>query len=115
MSDELKAVLSKADYEAVVEFKRKLSSELGDALIEIKIFGSKVKKQDNLYSDLDIMIILDQVDSHNKDLVFDIVVDINLKFDVVISPIIYSYPEFTNELFKETYFYKATQNEGIRI
>lgn len=115
MRDELKAVLSKTDYEAVVEFKRKLSSKLGDALIEIKIFGSKVKKQDNLYSDLDIMIILDQVDSQNKDLVFDIAVDINLKFDVVISPIIYSYPEFTNDLFKETYFYKATQNEGIRI
>jgi len=112
---DLKAILSNTDYEAVVEFKRKLSSKLGDALIEIKIFGSKVKKQDNLYSDLDIIIILDQVDSQHKDLVFDVAVDINLKFDVVISPIIYSNTEYTNDLFKETYFYKTTHNEGIKI
>jgi uncharacterized protein len=115
MCDDLKSVLSKTDYEAVVEFKRKLAGQLGDALMELKVFGSKVKKKDTLYSDLDIIIILDQVDSKHKDIVFDAAVDVNLKYDVVISPIIYSSTEYSNDLFKETYFYKTTQSEGIRI
>ena len=115
MRNDLKSILSKTDYEAVVEFKRKLTGKLGDSLMELKVFGSKVNKLDSLYSDVDIIIILNQVDNQHKDLVFDAAVDINLKYDVVISPIIYSYAEYNNDLFKKTFFYKTTQNEGIKL
>jgi uncharacterized protein len=115
MRNDLKSILSKTDYEAVVEFKKKLTGNLGDSLMELKVFGSKVNKQDSIYSDLDIIIILNQVDNQHKDIVFDAAVDVNLKYDVVISPIVYSYAEYNNDLFKETCFYKATQNEGIKL
>ncbi len=113
MHSDLITLLSKVDYEAVIEFKKKLAGQLGDSLLDLKIFGSKVTKLDSIYSDLDIIIILNQVDNQHKDVVFDAAVDINLKYDVVISPIIYSFSEYNNDLFKETYFYKTTQNEGI--
>lgn len=115
MSSDLKSILSKTDYEAVSEFKKKLSEILGDSLLELKVFGSKITNLDSIYSDLDIIIILNQVDNHNKDAIFDAAVDVNLKYDVVISPIIYSYSDYNKDILKETYFYKTTKTEGILL
>jgi len=110
-----KSVLSKNEQKAVTEFKTNIANKIGSSLIEIKLFGSKATGHSTTYSDLDLLVILSEVTTDLKDFIYDVAVDINLKYDVVISPVIYSKHLYQSDYLKDTYFYKATAQDGISI
>jgi len=110
-----KSALSKNEQNAVTEFKANLVNKIGSSLIEIKLFGSKATDSSTTYSDLDLLVILSEVTTDLKELIYDVAVDINLKYDVVISPVIYSKHLYQSDYLKDTYFYKATVQDGISI
>ena len=110
-----RSALSKNEQNAVTEFKTHIINNIGSSLIEIKLFGSKATGQSTTYSDLDLLVILSEVTTDLKDFIYDVAVDINLKYDVVISPVIYSKHLYQSDYLKDTYFYKATVQNGISI
>ena len=111
----LKNLLLEKEHNAVTEFKSTLTNKLGKSLLEIKLFGSKAAGYSTPHSDLDLLVIVSEVTVDIKDLIYDVAVEMNLKYDVVISPIIYSKSTFDNDYLKHTYFYKATEQDGISI
>ncbi len=111
----IKTALSRNEQDAVTEFKANLINKVGSYLIEIKLFGSKATGYSTTYSDLDLLVILSEVTTDLKELIYDVAVDINLKYDVVISPVIYSKHLYQSDYLKDTYFYKATVQDGINI
>lgn len=111
----LNQFVSKKDQDAISNFSKMIRYNLGSKLVEIRLFGSKVKSMDSSYSDIDILIIAKEVTEELKDLIFETAVDVNLTYDVVISPLIYTTKEYHNIFIQDTYFYKATQNEGVLI
>ncbi len=112
---QMKAALTSNDRAAVNEFKEILLNKLDSSLLEMKLFGSKVKGYSTPHSDLDILIVVTKVGKDIKDKIFDAAVDINLKYEVVISPSIYTREDFYNTRMKNTYFYIATHDEGISL
>jgi len=111
----LNSMLSKKERNAVTEFKDILTNKIGSSLLEIILFGSKATGYSTPYSDLDLLVILSEVTADHKEIIYDVAVDVNLKYDVVISPVIYSQQLYYSNNLKDTYFYKATALEGISI
>jgi len=111
----LNSMLSKKERNAVTEFKDTLASKVGNSLLEIILFGSKATGYSTPYSDLDLLVILSEVTVAYKEIIYDVAVDVNLKYDVVISPVIYSQQIYYSNYLKDTCFYKTTVLEGISI
>ena len=76
---------------ALDELIQSLRKKFGNRLMRIKLFGSKMRGDFDNASDIDLFLIFNsKVDWRFKDLVYDIIFEINLKYDVFISTRIYS-------------------------
>ncbi|MBC7341482.1 MAG: nucleotidyltransferase domain-containing protein [Clostridia bacterium] len=100
---------------AIQEFCYLLRKRLGPKVIETRLFGSVARGTFTPQSDIDILVIVQDNDKAYREVIIDLAVDINLQYDVVISPIIMSVESFSRPLFQETYFYKSIQEEGISL
>lgn len=111
-----KLPLSKNDRQAVEEFVQRAKMEFLDEIREIKLFGSKIRKgASTTESDIDVLIIVkDNKDSIN-DKVIDIAFEVNLKYDVYISPRILPESVFKNLLWRTTPFIQNLEKEAIAV
>ncbi|OIQ12638.1 nucleotidyltransferase family protein [Neomoorella thermoacetica] len=100
---------------AIKEFSTLLKKQLGPKLLDTRLFGSVARGTFTPESDIDILVIIQDENKITRDTIIETAVDINLKYDVVISPVIISAERFSRPLFQETYFYKSIQKEGIPL
>ncbi len=105
--------LSKSEQDALLELKKHLLDKYN--LVEIKLFGSKVRGDADKESDIDVLIVLKEVNNTIEDEIFDICFEIDLKYDVVLSAIVYSKAEFNDSLNRVTPFYKSIEKEGVPL
>jgi len=82
-------------------------------LIEYRVFGSKARGDDSLYSDIDVMVEIKGLTSLIKSEILDMVFEINLRYDVFISPTLFSWKEIVEGPMVESPIYKAIMKEGI--
>ena len=78
--------LNDKDRKAVSEFLARVRGSLGEQIFEARIFGSKVRGEAEPDSDIDIALIIDDASMITRQTIFDIAFEVNLKFDVYISP-----------------------------
>lgn len=100
---------------AIREFCYQLRKRLGAKLLETRLFGSVARGTFTPQSDIDILVIVQDDEKASREVIIDLAVDINLQYDVVISPVVMSAERFSRPLFQETYFYKSIQEEGISL
>lgn len=67
----------------------------------IYLFGSRVNTPNNIQSDIDLCIVIDN--NSDEDLVYESIVDLIQQEKVLIHPIIYSKAEFENKIKIRTY------------
>ncbi len=82
-------------------------------LLEVRVFGSVARGTATSESDIDILIILKHKNFDVRDLIIEIALDLNLKYDVVLSPIIMTEEHYGNPLFQETAFFRNLKQEGV--
>lgn len=100
---------------ALKNFKNFLKQILGAQLIELKLFGSKARGDDQPNSDLDVLIIVATDDWHIRDKVYDVATDVLLQMDVCISPKVISESKFV-QLCKEcTSFVHNVSKDAITV
>ena len=100
---------------ALKQFKADLEQTLGGQLIELKLFGSKARGDDQPDSDIDVLVIVATDDSHIRESVYNIATDILLQTDLCISPKIISKDKF-NQLCKEnTSFIRNVSRDAITV
>jgi predicted nucleotidyltransferase len=90
-----------------------LKERLGSRISFFRVFGSKIKGTAELYSDIDIFILLDYIDKQTKEFIFQAAYEANLSFNVVISPIIYEKSTFLRPAIQNSPFIKNVMKEGI--
>lgn len=100
---------------AIREFSLLLHKKIGADLVEIRVFGSKVRGEDSSESDIDILIILKQSDKKKRDVIADISFEVGLKYDLFLSTVVYEQDVFYSPLSQETLFYRNVQKEGVLI
>lgn len=113
--EEAKGFMSDRVDKAIKEFCELVRQELGANLLGLRLFGSVARGTATPESDIDVLVLVQREDSAAREAVIKVAVDINLKHDVVMSPVIMSFERYSMPLFRETHFYKSLQEEGISL
>ena len=112
MPNEIKDILN--------EYVKGLFKIIGKPLNKVILYGSYAKGDQNLdgeISDIDIMILVNEDDENIKDIqnkVLDYSYDFDLKYNILLSPIVESIENY-NKRAKYITFYKKIQTEGVLL
>lgn len=109
--------LSHTDTEALDAFTWRVRAELGDRLIELRVFGSKARGDATSESDIDVLVVVPTgLDRRRlQDEVTDLAFDVNLAHDVYISPRVVTEDALNDEVELRGSFLGAALREGIRL
>lgn len=84
-------------------------------VIDLRVFGSKVRGEETPESDIDVMIELDECNSDTELQIYDLVFEINLQNDTFISTIIFNKKEIEEGPMSESPIYKVILKEGVPV
>jgi uncharacterized protein len=99
------------------EIMDKYREILKDKIVEIILFGSYARKNQEEYSDVDIMVLVDDTDENIRNVeneFGDFNHELLLKYEVFVSPILVSFAQF-KEYRDILPFFMNADKEGIRI
>ena len=71
---------------AVLEFLDLLQRHHPDRVLKTMLFGSKARGDSRQWSDIDILIVVDQDDWRLSHAISNVAADVSLKYDVLIGP-----------------------------
>jgi len=89
----------------------------GENLNDIILYGSYARNDNTSESDIDIMILVDEEDQYLRkyeDQLTDIMVDLSLEYEVVVSLYAQAMKEYTKQV-QVVPFLKNIQREGIKV
>ncbi len=111
----MKSYLKKNERQAVTEFIKRIRLQLGDNLLIARLFGSKVRGDFTDESDIDVLLILQELNSAIIDKIVDALIELQLEYDANISPVIYSAYEYQVNAELGSPFVKNVEQEGILL
>lgn len=101
--------------EAILEFAKRLKQKFNSIVQNIILFGSKVRNKNEINSDIDILIVVDNLSWEIKKAISEMASEENIKYDVLISTIRYDVKTWEDPVIKASPFGKAVREEGISL
>jgi predicted nucleotidyltransferase len=105
--------ISQNEKKALKELRTKLEKRYN--LVDFKLYGSKARGTDLLSSDLDVMIELEDLSPAIESEIDDLIFDINLHYDCLITALFFSRAEIDTGSLSESPIYKKIMYEGIGV
>jgi len=84
-------------------------------LVDTKVFGSKARGTDSPESDLDVMIVLEDLSPAIESEIDDLIFEINLEYSCLITALFFSREELERGPLTESPVYKKILQEGIPL
>jgi predicted nucleotidyltransferase len=107
--------LNQKEERAVKEFVSAIKQKLKDHILRTTIFGSKVRGDYSLDSDIDILIVLNERSKDLIDSLYENLLDIELEYDSKISLTIFSRAEYQQNIEAHTPFMESLASEGVTL
>lgn len=107
--------LTAKEKEVIEEFVVCLKKTLGNSLLMVKLFGSRVREDFSGESDIDILLVVKEHNIKIQKKIFDILFEIDPYYDFKISPVIYSEFEYKKNEEMESPFVENVRKEGISL
>jgi uncharacterized protein len=101
------------DYKIAREFKKRLADAV--EIVDLRVYGSKARGDDDEYSDLDVFIEVVRLDRKTRDLISEIAWQTSLENSIVISPLVFSVDEIQNSPLRASPILLNIREEGIRV
>lgn len=101
------------ELQALNDLKQSLNHDF--QLVDLRLYGSKVRGTAKSDSDIDVMIELEELTPAFSDKVFDMVFDINLRHGVFISAVLFGRKELEEGPMSASPIYKAIERDGVRL
>ncbi len=107
--------LQKNDRLALREFADGVRGFMGENSIGVYLFGSKMTGDDTPTSDIDVLVLVESASNEIRDKVFDVAFEVNLKYDVYISPRVISRDVFEHPVWRITPFIKGLTTKRMTV
>jgi len=111
----LREHLSSDEIKAVEGFDKRLLSEFGQDVLDVRVFGSKARGEAGPDSDLDILVLVRRSDYAVKHAILWLASEVSLDFDVLLSPRVVPLMAWQQMAQADTLFYRTVRNEGISL
>ncbi len=105
--------LNKTERKVISSFVKELRDKLGNEIVTIRLFGSKVKGDFQEDSDIDIFILVKKKTAEIEDTIAEIEVDYDIKYGLFLSPVLYSLFEYKKNKELGSFFFENVEKEGI--
>lgn len=105
--------LNPNEKKAITSFVKALKEKLGNEILTIRLFGSKVRGDFKEDSDIDIFILVKERTQKVSDILSEIEVDWDIKYNVPISTVLYSLYEYQKNKELKSFFFENVEKEGI--
>ena len=102
---------------ATGEFVRRLRRDLPANVVDLRLFGSEARGQASPESDIDVLVVV-QPDAERVALetrIVDIAFDVNLEFNVFISPSVVTPAILDHPVWRESPFIETVLREGVAL
>ncbi|MBI3925640.1 MAG: nucleotidyltransferase domain-containing protein [Armatimonadetes bacterium] len=109
--------LSPLERRAAEDFAARVRRDLGDCVLDIRVFGSRARGEAREDSDLDIWVLLEEADGSIRRTVSDLATDLLLEEDLplVISPRVMSRDQHTQLVALERLLPAEIERDGIPL
>jgi predicted nucleotidyltransferase len=101
------------DYEVARKLKLRCSKLV--SLVEIRVFGSRARGDNEIDSDLDVFVEVERLDRKIRRLIQDTAWEIGLDYSLVIAPIVFSRDEIERLPSRSSPILEAVRGEGITV
>ncbi|MGE0487673.1 MAG: nucleotidyltransferase domain-containing protein [Vulcanimicrobiota bacterium] len=105
------------DWELAKEFRRRLEPLLGERLLEVRMFGSRVRGDHRPDSDLDLFVKVDTAPVKTRWAIYDVATDINAEtgFAIPLAPLVMAEAEFEHLRNRERRLARDILEEGVVV
>ncbi|MEK6645385.1 MAG: nucleotidyltransferase domain-containing protein [Candidatus Firestonebacteria bacterium] len=101
------------DYEIAKQLKEQLSFIV--SIIDFRVFGSRVRGDENKFSDMDIFIEVEQINKQLKKKIRNIIWEVGFENSVYVSPLIFTRYEIEDSPLRVSPIVKNIHEEGVKI
>lgn len=107
--------MSQTERRALERFGVAVKSRLGEYVVKMSVFGSKVRGDYRATSDIDVLVIVKERSLRVMDQIAEITSDLNIKYDLSISPVVFSEEEYEVNAKMASPFSLAVREEGLSL
>lgn len=107
--------MSNTERTAIGRFCETVKSRLGESVVSISVFGSKVRGDYKATSDIDVLVIVKDRSLRVMDQIAEITSDLNIEYDISIAPVVFSEPEYDMNAKMASPFSLAVHEEGVLL
>src|SRR5258708_37993906 len=106
-------VVASARQRAVADFTKRLRRDLTSHMVDLRLFGSEARGDATPESDIDVLVVVQPEGERAalEDRVIDVAFDVNLEFDVYVSPRVVTPGILNHPVWRETPFIRNVTGE----
>lgn len=112
---ELRTRISPLIEPALGRYATALRARYGDAVLQIRLFGSWARGEAHEESDIDVAVVLAEVDWDTRRAVIDMATDIGLELDLLLSPTLLDRRTFEAWRAQERPLVMDIEREGVPL
>jgi predicted nucleotidyltransferase len=113
--DNGKTILKERERKAIDEFVSLVAQRMSGQVKELTLFGSRARGDYRRYSDIDVLVLIDQENLKNWERIQSLSAFVSLKFDVVLSALVMDTKRYKLHAQLRTLLYKNISQNGIRL
>jgi len=110
-----KKILKKRERKAVAEFVSLVAQRMSGQVKELTLFGSRARGHYGRYSDIDVLVVINQENLKNWERIQSLSAFVSLKFDVVLSALVMDAKRYKTHSQLKTLLFTNISQDGIRL
>lgn len=106
---------SQVEKKVVQSYVEELKNRIGNEIVKIVLFGSKVRGDFNQESDIDIFVLVREKTPDIRDRVGNLTADYIFDHDIPLSPVLYDLDEYNQNRKLRSFFFENVEKEGVTL
>ncbi len=107
--------LTQLEQKALASFRDAVQSLLGQNLVSLRLFGSRVRGEGTEESDLDVLVLVNKKDRDLCRRIVEESLEVDLAYGTNLAPTILSAAEYRQNQEYGTPFYRNIEREGVSL